>query len=245
MIPVPVWLSSYKGNKVISLHTIILTSMTEENDDGKASRTPLPDEGLYIPPMMSRCVADRPLDESTREFFRENISFLTSGRDRLPEVNERDVLFAFRRERGFIAASLSKDYERTEGSAPLELVDFDPVSGRSLSVGKGTMPLSVPIIWWGFKLFVRTNFALLLVGRPPKKESVEPVKTGYGFGRGSRLHSILSLSEMRFPMGPMIDVFTSGKPGTPDEPACNLDTTTVEFSDGVLYLARNREDLLV
>ncbi len=213
-------------------------------DDGNEEKLPgqKTDQGLFIPPMLSGPVSDRPLDDATRQLFGAHLEFLSRNRTRLPEAGERGTLFAFRCGKSFVVTELSKEYGSLDSGGPLELVDFDPITGRTLSVGKGRTPASSPIIWWGFKMFVRTNFALLLLSNPPKKTPQQPsMPYGVGLAGKGRRYSIWQLSEMNFPTGPMIDAFTTGKPSTPEDPACNLDETEVEFSDGTLHLVNRME----
>ena len=229
--------------------------MTGNEEKRTEGPPPQPDRGLYVPPMSGLRVSGKPLEEGMREKFMKFIDQVTKRTDEIEKALDRRFVFAFRVGKGFIVTPRFRKREDLDALSAIEVVDHDPSTGRTLTIGMQETPDEAPLIWWGFRLYERTNFGLLFLGgiddgkgELKKGEIRNMDELPNGIWRensdGRRVPGIKELVDTRFPPEAVMKIIADRSDDKNSEtPLCREDRREIEFADGRLVLSRNMEGL--
>jgi len=216
--------------------------MTKKEEFTKPNRKPAISDGLEIPPAGSIRVSSKPLEEGMREKYKIFAERVYPKLMQMESTAGAQTILALRCGRRFLCTSDSGKGGDHEAGMAIEIVDYDPTTRRILSIGKAAVPTETPLIWWGFNLYKKTNYALLTLERGDKKEN----KGGRIEGiwhldeEGSRLAVIRVIKKLHFPVKVMMDIFTDCKEQqNPSDMARN----EIDFFDGKLILGETIESL--
>jgi len=226
------------------------------NEEKRTERPPpQPDRGLYVPPMSSLRVSGKPLDEGMREKYTEFIDQLITRIEKNETLPNHSFVFAFRVGKGFIVTPRFMKREELDALSAIEVVDHDPSTGRTLTLGTQETPNEAPLIWWGFRLYGRTNFGLLFLGgiddgkgelKKGEIKNVDELPNGiwHENSDGRRMPGIKELVDTRFPPEAVMKIIADCSDDKNSEtPLCREDRSEIEFADGRLVLSRNMEGL--
>jgi hypothetical protein len=194
--------------------------------------------------MGSICVSSKPLEVGMREKYKMFVGHAKPGLKRIESTGDEVTVLALRCGSHFLCTTGSITGENHEADMALEIVDYDPTTRRILSIGKGTAPGQTPLIWWGFRLYNRTNFALLIldqVGECVKK--VDRIEGIWHLDNdGNKLAGMKELKGLNYPSKVILDIFTDcEKQGNPSDMTRN----EIDFWDGRLILGETIESLFV
>ena len=218
--------------------------MTEKEIIKKRNGIPTTREGLNIPPAGNIRVSAKPLEEGMKEKYR---LFLDKAKPELKRIESKEdalTVLAYRCGTHFLCTTGSITGKNHEAGSAIEIVDYDPTTRRILSIGKSLVPAEMPLIWWGFRLYERTNFALLILERGDEQEKrVDRIEGIWHLDDGgNRLAGIKDLMGLHFPCNLIMDIFTDhSKQKNPSEMALNK----IDFWDGRLILGETIESLFV
>ena len=209
----------------------------------------MPDEGLYVPPMGGIRVSGKPLEEGMREKFTEFIDILTKRIGELESAPDHSIIFAFNVGKGFVVTPRFKKHDELDPFTAIEVIDYDPSTRRTLSIGKRETPRETPLIWWGFRLFNKTNFGLLLLSENKEEREIERREVGskqklprgvwHETADGRRVPGIGELVNLKFPPETVMNIIASCSDDMAKRTRlCEEDFREVEFADGKLILSK-------
>lgn len=238
------YLSRYNGDH----------NMSTEKESSRGGRTPSPSEGLHIHSPLRMNVSGRAVDESTKERIEGYIAILDRAACRPAGTSGNRVIFAFRQGKSFFIMPLSSGDKAAIIRGAAEIVEYDPSTGRLLGVGESGAPPEAPLIWWAFKIFSRTNFALMKIRSEDESGKTEPGKRNQGSRHpdsiwistdtGERIPVMDNIIKLNFPSGPIMDLFSRTARDVSREPPGNLSEVEIDFSDCGLKMAEDITSLL-
>ncbi len=227
--------------------------MSEEKES-KDRRTPAPSEGLHIPSFLRMNVSERPVDESTKERIEGYIATLDRAGCCTTSTSGNRVIFAFRQGKSFFIMPLMKADKAAIIQGAAEIVEYDPSTGRLLGVGKSGAPPEAPLIWWAFKIFSRTNFALMEIRSGDASGKTGPGKRNHGSRHpdsiwistetGGRIPVMDNIIKLNFPSGPIMELFSRTSRDDSWGPPGNQSEVEIDFSDCGLKMAEDVTSLL-
>jgi len=222
--------------------------------ESKDRRIPSPSEGLHIPSSLRMNVSERPVDESTKERIEGYIAALDRAGCCPVGTSDNRAIFAFRQGKSFFIMPLMKADKAAIIQGAAEIVDYDPSTGRLLGVGKSGPPSEAPLIWWAFKIFLRTNFALMEIRSEDAAGKTEPGKQNHGSRRpdsiwvstetDERIPVMCNILKLNFPSGPILDLFSRTAKNNSLEPPGNQIEVDIYFSDCRLRMSEDMTTLL-
>lgn len=228
--------------------------MSTEKESSRGGRTPSPSEGLHIHSPLRMNVSGRAVDESTKERIEGYIAILDRAACRPAGTSGNRVIFAFRQGKSFFIMPLSSGDKAAIIRGAAEIVEYDPSTGRLLGVGESGAPPEAPLIWWAFKIFSRTNFALMKIRSEDESGKTEPGKRNQGSRHpdsiwistdtGERIPVMDNIIKLNFPSGPIMDLFSRTARDVSREPPGNLSEVEIDFSDCGLKMAEDITSLL-
>ena len=200
--------------------------------------------GLDIPPAGSIRVSAKPLEVGMREKYKMFAERAIPGLKRMKSTGDAQTVLAMRCGTHFLCTTGSITGKEHEAGMAIEIIDYDPTTRRILSIGKASVPAETPLIWWGFRLYRRANFALLILERGDEHDRIIDRMEGIWHldDHGNRLAGIRELGKLHFPCNVTMDIL--GEDDRQDNPS-DMARKNIDFWDGRLILGETIDSLFV